>query len=107
MKNIYFEDEEILTNDLYFICYMIERVARHLKQKNKYVVNTIGREAMLHLISVANGDTTRRSDVYTEFQLSIPKDDRLKGTWTLQQYETAQPYRRVCLRSLLHQCRSP
>lgn len=68
---------------------MIERVARHLKQKNKYVVNTIGREAMLHLISVANGDTTRRSDVYTEFQLSIPKDDRLKGTWTLQQYETA------------------
>lgn len=54
MKNIYFEDEEILINDLYFICYMIERVARHLKQKNKYVVNSIGREAILHLISVAN-----------------------------------------------------
>lgn len=38
---------------------------------------------------VANGDTTKRSDVYRAFQLSIPKKDRLKGTWTLQQYETA------------------
>lgn len=38
---------------------------------------------------VANGDTTKRSDVFREFQLSIPKGDRLKGTWTLQQYETA------------------
>lgn len=38
---------------------------------------------------MANGDTTRRSDIFREFQLSIPKSDRLKGTWTLQQYETA------------------
>ena len=28
MKNRYFADEEIESNDLYFICYMIERVAR-------------------------------------------------------------------------------
>ncbi len=54
MKNIYFEDEEIKNDDLYFICYMIERVARHIHQKNKYVVNTIGKENLLHLISVAN-----------------------------------------------------
>ena len=39
MKNKYFEDEEITNDDLYFICHRIERVARHLKQKNKYVVN--------------------------------------------------------------------
>lgn len=38
---------------------------------------------------IANGDTTKRSDVYRAFQLSIKKEDRLKGTWTLQQYETA------------------
>ena len=38
---------------------------------------------------VHNGDTTKRSDVYRAFQLSIKKEDRLKGTWTLQQYETA------------------
>lgn len=54
MKNIYFSDEEIEVNDLYFICYMIERVARHIHQKNKYVVNTIGKEGLYHLISVAN-----------------------------------------------------
>lgn len=54
MKNIYFPDEEIEINDLYFICYMIERVARHIRQKNKYVVNTIGKEGIYHLISVAN-----------------------------------------------------
>ncbi len=38
---------------------------------------------------VANGDTTKRSDVYRAFQLSIKKEDRLKGTWTLGQYERA------------------
>lgn len=54
MKNIYFPDEEIEVNDLYFICYMIERVARRIHQKNKYVVNTIGRNELHHLISVAN-----------------------------------------------------
>ena len=28
MKNKYFPDEDIEENDLYFICYMIERVAK-------------------------------------------------------------------------------
>jgi len=54
MRNKYFPDEEIQTNDLYFMCYMIERVARHIHQKNKYVVNTIGRDELYHLISCAN-----------------------------------------------------
>ena len=53
MKNKYFPDEDIKINDLYFICYMIERVARHIKQKNKYVVNTIGRDGLYRLISCA------------------------------------------------------
>lgn len=39
MKNIYFPDEDILENDLFFICYMIEKVARSLRQHNCYVVN--------------------------------------------------------------------
>ena len=47
MKNKYFPDEEIEMNDLYFVCYMIERVARHIKQKNKYVVNTIDEMAYI------------------------------------------------------------
>ena len=54
MRNKYFPDEEITQNDLYFMCYMIERVARHLHQHNKYVVNKIGRDELYHLISCAN-----------------------------------------------------
>ena len=54
MKNIYFGDEEIKINDLYFICYMIERIARHLHQKNRYVVNGIAKKEWYHLISCAN-----------------------------------------------------
>ena len=42
MMNIFFEDEEITENDLYFMCYMIERVARTLHTRNRGVVNTIG-----------------------------------------------------------------
>lgn len=33
MKNKYFPEEEITMNDLYFICYMIERVAGILSRK--------------------------------------------------------------------------
>ncbi len=33
MTNKYFPDEEIKTSDLYFICYIIERVARRIHQK--------------------------------------------------------------------------
>ena len=54
MKNKYFPDEEITMNDLYFVCYMIERVARHIKQKNKYVVNAIGKDELYHLLSCAS-----------------------------------------------------
>lgn len=54
MKNKYFPDEDITDNDLYFICYMIERVARKLKQHNKYVVNSIGHDELFHLLSCAN-----------------------------------------------------
>lgn len=54
MTNKYFPDEKIKINDLYFICYMVERVARRIHQRNKYVVNAIGKESLEHLISVAN-----------------------------------------------------
>lgn len=33
---------------------MIERVARHVHQRNKYVVNKIGKDELYHLISCAN-----------------------------------------------------
>lgn len=36
---------------------------------------------------VANGDTTRRSEIFTAYQKSTAIDKRLNGTWTLGQYE--------------------
>lgn len=54
MINKYFKDEEIQKNDLFFMCSMIERVARKIHQRNKYVVNKIGYDELYHLISVAN-----------------------------------------------------
>ena len=54
MINKYFEDEEITKDDLYFICYMIERVARRLHQHNRYVVNSLDKEEWVRLISLAN-----------------------------------------------------
>lgn len=54
MKNVFFPDEEISRNDLYFVCYMIERIARHLKQPNKYVANEIGLQGLREKLSLAN-----------------------------------------------------
>lgn len=53
MINVFFKDELVTKNDLYFLCYMIERVARTLKQPDKYVVNTIGYEELAKKISLA------------------------------------------------------
>ena len=46
MKYIYFQDVEITETDLVLICSMIERVARIIHQRNKYVVNTKGKKNM-------------------------------------------------------------
>ena len=50
---------------------MFDETKRHFMQEN----------------GVANGDTSRRSEVFRDYQLSVPINDRLKGTWTLGQYE--------------------
>ncbi len=52
--NLYFPDEAITENDLYFLCYMVERVARRLHQRNRYVINAVSREEWIRLISLAN-----------------------------------------------------
>ena len=54
MSNIYFPDEEITYNDLYFVCYMIERVARSIKQRNRYVVERIGSMGLARQLSIAD-----------------------------------------------------
>lgn len=54
MRNVFFPEEEISLNDLYFVCYIVERIARKLKQPNKYVVNTLGKRVLQEKLSLAN-----------------------------------------------------
>lgn len=54
MTNKYFLDETITENALYFLCYMIERIARKLHQRNQYVVNHIPRDEWVRFISLAD-----------------------------------------------------
>ena len=67
MTNIYFPDEKITENDLYFLCYMIERISRRLKQHNNYVVNAIPADKWRHLISLA-------STLHSENPLQVEDD---------------------------------
>ena len=54
MTNVYFPDEQVKTDDLYFVCYMIERIARRLKQPNKYVANAMGHDELARKLSLAD-----------------------------------------------------
>jgi hypothetical protein len=54
MTNIYFPDEQVKADDLYFVCYMIERIARQLKQPNKYVANAMGHDELAKKLSLAD-----------------------------------------------------
>lgn len=54
MSNIYFPEEEIGFNDLYFVCYMIERTARFLKQHNRYVVEHLNKDGLERQLSIAS-----------------------------------------------------
>ena len=54
MTNIFFPEEQVKTDDLYFVCYMIERIARQLKQPNKYVANGIGHDELVKKLSLAD-----------------------------------------------------
>lgn len=53
MSNQYFPDEPLTFNDLYFVCYMIERVARTIHRHNLYVVEQLGYAGLLHQLSIA------------------------------------------------------
>ena len=45
-----------------------------------------------------NGRTTKRSEVLQAYQRSVQKEDRLKGTWTLTQYE--RQYRQAMIKAV-------
>ena len=67
MTNVYFPDEQVKPDDVYFVCYMIERVARQLKQPNKYVANAIGHEGLSKKLSLAGV-------LHTENPLAVAAD---------------------------------
>lgn len=76
MSNIYFPEEQIGFNELYFVCYMIERTARHIKQHNRYVVEHIGKEGLERQLSIANTIHSLNpdqvvSDWIDEYQLAM------------------------------------
>ena len=54
MTNKYFPKEQVTENDLYFVCNMIERVARKIHQPNLYVVNSLGYEELYRQLSLAS-----------------------------------------------------
>ena len=81
MINKYFEDEEIKQNDLFFMCSMVERVARKLHQRNRYVVNAIGYDHLYHLISLANVLHSENPDKVTSDW--IKKYSLEKGTFDI------------------------
>lgn len=75
MRNMFFP-EEITEDDLYFVCYIIERTARHLHQRNKYVVNALGYDELYRLLSCASvlhceNPLKVVDDIVTEHKLTI------------------------------------
>jgi hypothetical protein len=54
MTNVFFPNEVVKTDDLFFVCYMIERVARQLKRPNKYVANIMGHDELAKKLSLAD-----------------------------------------------------
>lgn len=54
MNNIYFPEEHIGFNEIYFVCYMIERTARQIKRHNCYVVEHLGAGGLQRQLSIAN-----------------------------------------------------
>ena len=54
MTNVFLPNELVKTDDLFFVCYMIERIARQLKQPNKYVANIMGHDELVKKLSLAD-----------------------------------------------------
>lgn len=54
MTNVFFPDEQISKDDVYFVCYMLERIARQLKQPKKYVANAMGHDELAKKLSLAD-----------------------------------------------------
>lgn len=54
MTNVFFPEDQINKDDVYFVCYMIERIARKLNQPKKYVANAMGHDELAKKLSLAD-----------------------------------------------------
>mgnify|MGYP006873063815 CR=1 FL=1 len=54
MTNVFFPEDQVSKDNLYFVCYMIERVAWSLKQPNKYVANAMGHDELAKKLLLAS-----------------------------------------------------
>lgn len=68
MFNKYFPEEPVEFNDIYYICYMLEYVARRRHIQNFEVLNCIQKDQLYHLLSCA--------DV-----LHCDNSDKIADTW--------------------------
>ena len=83
MTNVFFPEEQVSTDDLYFVCYMIEKVSRQLKQPNKYVANMMGHDELAKKLSLADtlhseNPLAVASDWIDEYQLKLGDYDVTK-----------------------------
>ena len=73
----------VLTENLIDLKTKLTNVSEDHRQK---MFDNVKRE-FIQEKGLSNGDTTKRSDIFKDYQLSVSKDKRLSGTWTLEQYE--------------------
>lgn len=91
-KNIYFPDREITYDDLKFICYMIERTARRIKQPNAYVVEHLGKDELMRNLSLADVlHSENPDDVADRWIADYHLEDRTKDVLNVDKELTPTP----------------
>ena len=70
----------------------------HIPESSRDEMFELTKKEFLRENGVKNGDTTKRSDVYTNLHRKMQKNDRLAAGYTLEQYERA--YRQAFLNAV-------
>ena len=60
-----------------------------VSEKSRQEIFDATKKAFINDCGSGTGDRGYRSEIYQRYQRSVSKEDRLKGTWTLSQYEEA------------------
>ncbi len=60
-----------------------------VSEKSRQEIFDATKKAFINDCGSGTGDRGYRSEIYQRYQRSVSKEDRLKGSWTLSQYEEA------------------